>query len=128
MSSLEKNEGDLTIDPFSIEDWKTVFATADKEQAKVTSENLVLRTNTALCLPSLDSPAGEDVKREAKLKRKERKDDHTSEAKSSLDLMKTKKTRLSLIRDQPNNVVAMVEITRVIAQKKASGSTTVATS
>lgn len=128
MSSLEKNEGDLTIDPFSIEDWKTVFATADKEQAKVMSENLVLRTNTALCLPSLDSPAGEDVKREAKLKRKERKDDHTSEAKSSLDLMKTKKTRLSLIRDQPNNVVAMVEITRVIAQKKASGSTTVATS
>jgi len=128
MSSLEKNEGDLTIDPFSIEDWKTVFATADKEQAKVTSENLVLRTNTALYLPSLDSPAGEDVKRGAKLKRKERKDDHTSEAKSSLDLMKTKKTRLSLIRDQPNNVVAMVEITRVIAQKKASGSTTVATS
>lgn len=128
MSSLEKNEGDLTIDPFSIEDWKTVFATADKEQAKVMSENLVLRTNTALCLPSLDSPAGEDVKIGAKLKRKERKDDHTSEAKSSLDLMKTKKTRLSLIRDQPNNVVAMVEITRVIAQKKASGSTTVATS
>ncbi len=128
MSSLEKNECDLTIDPFSIEDWKTVFATADKEQAKVMSENLVLRTNTALCLPSLDSPAGEDVKRGAKLKRKERKDDHTSEAKSSLDLMKTKKTRLSLIRDQPNNVVAMVEITRVIAQKKASGSTTVATS
>jgi hypothetical protein len=128
MSSLEKDEGDLTIDPFSIEDWKTVFATADKEQAKVMSENLVLRTNTALCLPSLDSPAGEDVKIGAKLKRKERKDDHTSEANSSLDLMKTKKTRLSLIRDQPNNVVAMVEITRVIAQKKASGSTTVATS
>ena len=112
MSCPKDDEGVLTTDLFSSEDWKTAFATADKEQAKVTAENLAIRTNAALYLPSLDSVTGEEGKKEGKLKRKERKDDHTSE----------------VIRDQPNNVVAIVEITRVIAQKKATGSTTVATS
>jgi hypothetical protein len=126
MASSRTNQGELDVDLFSSEDWETAFANADKEEAKVIVANLVNKTNTAVYLPSLDG-IEDGHNKEGKLKRKVRKENQTSEDNPASSPIAGKKTRPTLIRDQPSKVVALVEITRVIGQKKATGSPTVAT-
>jgi hypothetical protein len=113
MTSPEKVNSKTTNighDDLSSDDWEAVFESVDNEETKRQTDRIVAETNSLIFIPHLDESCTHSQNNTTR----------TTGHKEALippRPMKQQKTKPTLI-NQPNSVIAMVEVTRVISQGK----------